>query len=46
MPQRFSRRSFNAYFLATVLQMDDGLKTLKGTGPCQGIAKSDGVNVS
>jgi hypothetical protein len=40
------RRSFNAYFLATALQMDDVLKALKGAGPCQGIAKSDGVSVS
>jgi hypothetical protein len=40
---RLSRRSFNGYFLATALQMDDALKA---AGPRQGIAKSDGVNVS
>jgi hypothetical protein len=40
---RLSRCSFNGYFLATSLQMDDALKA---AGPRQGIVKSDGVNVS
>jgi hypothetical protein len=38
----FSPR-LNGYFRATALQMDD---PLKGAGPRQGIAKSDGFNVS